>query len=235
MYIVYLPYFWFTWLFPYEKGSFDMSKRHSPASIDPLSDLVASFETASLSTDSEEWTAWGLDGKVKGQLLIDIEAAGGLFRVKAALLCDTKKHLYGARNSALRRKVQNLITRWKRQSHAAFENEKRSILGNFREAPSTPTLPTRVNIAGAARSPINQPFPFHRSPVSQQPSIFTMSRQPWENFEFGPGKSIVLSRTHICQPRKTDLFCRRKHHLCGPEQARISPRNPHCSVPGLCG
>jgi hypothetical protein len=58
---------------------------------------------------------------IERQLLRDILSCGGLKLCKLSRVCDRKPDAYGHKGSVERRRIQNLVTRWKRLHHDHFE------------------------------------------------------------------------------------------------------------------
>lgn len=147
------------------------------------------------SEDQSEITLWGLSLSVKQQLLRDIEKLGGLSVVKVARLCDAKPHLYGEKDSRLRRQVQNKVGKWKLLSSVAFDKVKRDVLKGVDEPPTPPIkqdkrqrgpISSLPRSATKSRAKAFSPFSYQGTP-SQSSRPRNMAALPWENVQFGPG------------------------------------------------
>lgn len=66
-------------------------------------------------------TTGALSQTIKLQLAQDIQQRGGIDSVSLSRLCNDKDDIYGKANSQLRRKVQNIVARWKKQDVQRYE------------------------------------------------------------------------------------------------------------------
>ena len=85
----------------------------------------------------------GVPFHIQKQLLVDIQAAGGLHVAALKQLCDLKPEIYGLPASQFRRKIQNKVGVWKQKTPHHFHKIATQLLGQENEnqrtlPPATP-------------------------------------------------------------------------------------------------